>query len=244
MKISGVSLPPARLRTSEWHKADDDFLETGRREVQQLIDDEALSEKGNVLDIGCGPGRFAIALLDRWPWPSRWNREYRGVDIMKNAIDWCKANIGIHHDPFRFIHLDRRHRRYSGRGAKVPPTVPIDDGWADLVYLFSVVSHMERSDLPGHLGEFERVLAPGGRIVLTGFIVDEDVPEYEENPPIGSVGVGRTKAWRGPLHCVRYRRDFFERELFVAGLVLDAEPRPNWDPTGQTRLVIKREGDL
>ena len=237
--IHDVPFPPKNLRTSPWHTADNNFLETRRREVRQLIDDAGLTESTRVLDIGCGPGRLAIALLDRFGPPLRSQGGYLGVDIIKGVVDWCSKEINPRHPSMTFVHLDRHHRRYSGRGAKgVAPIVPAPDGEADLVYLFSVVSHMEGADLPGHLTEYERVMAPGGRLVLTGFILEGKIPDVEENPSMPG------ERWRGPLHCVRYRRDFFERQLFAAGLVVASEPIPKWDPTGQTRYVIVRKGEL
>lgn len=238
IQVRDVPLPPGGLRTSRHHKADSDFLETGQREVRQLEEDAFLTGETRVLDIGCGPGRLAIALLD-----ALGPMEYLGVDIIRGTIDWCRRNISARHPLMEFVHLDRHHRRYAGRGTRKAPIVPAPDGKADLVYLFSVVSHMERADLMGHLVEFERVLAPGGRIVLTGFIVDGDIPDCEENPPMPANGAASVRRWAGPLHCVRYRRDFFEFQLNAAGLDVDAEPIPDWDPTGQTRYVIRRDGD-
>ena len=44
-----------------------------------------LFSEGNILDIGCGSGRFAKVLYD-----NNFDGEYLGIDFSKNAIDYCK----------------------------------------------------------------------------------------------------------------------------------------------------------
>jgi hypothetical protein len=65
-----------------------------------------------------------------------------------------------------------------------------------------------------YLNEFRRVLVPGGRAFLTAF-VESGVPPMSINPP------DYLRAWSGPLHCVRYDREFFEVLVAEAGFRLE-----------------------
>jgi hypothetical protein len=62
---------------------------------------------------------------------------------------------------------------------------------------------MKIDNIKLYLNEFRRLLEPSGKIFLTAF-VEENVPDMEINPP------NYKMTWSGPLHCVRYNKEFFE----------------------------------
>ena len=71
----------------------------------------------------------------------------------------------------------------------------------DIIYLFSVFSHMTEPDARIYLSEFRRILAPRGGLVFTTF-VEEGVENVAINPPDYRL------ACQGPLHVVRYNREY------------------------------------
>jgi ubiquinone/menaquinone biosynthesis C-methylase UbiE len=99
-----------------------------------------------VLDIGCGTGA-ALA-------------EYaaRGCAVM--GVDTSPAMIDV-------------SRQRLGPGAELRltdgPGLPVDDGCADLVLVSLVLHSVPRADAVALLREAGRVLAPGGRVLVTDF---------------------------------------------------------------------------
>ena len=59
--------------------------------------------------------------------------------------------------------------------------IPISDRQFDIIYLFSVFSHMTSDEVQLYMGEFQRLLAPSGKMFLTAF-VEEAVPDMTINP--------------------------------------------------------------
>lgn len=206
----GVRLPPPHLRFCGPEFRDDAFfLASARAEADRLVRECGVGPGSRVLDVGCGPGRLAIGLLDRLGGVA----EYRGLDVHRPAIRWCARHLSPRHPGFHFQHVDVRNARYNPAGAVAAggTRLPLPDGHFDVAYLYSVFSHMLRADVQGYLAELRRVLAPGGTLFFTGF-VEENVDEVSENP------AGYGMAWQGPLHCVRYERGTMEQMLREAGL--------------------------
>ena len=75
---------------------------------------------------------------------------------------------------------------------------------------------MRSAGVGAYLEEFRRLLVPGGRVFLTAF-VEPGVTDEEVNPQ----GYGELK-WSGPLHCVRFGREFFEGMIRDRGFGVDA----------------------
>lgn len=209
----GVRLPPPHLRFCGPEFQDDGyFLASARREARRLVEEAGLTSRGRVLDVGCGPGRLAIGLLDLPGGVA----EYLGLDVHRPSIDWCARNLGRSEPPFRFRHVDVRNDRYNPRGSEPAGAVrlPAESASHDVAYLYSVFSHMLPSDVEGYLRELHRIVAPGGTLFFTAF-VETEVPEVSVNPD------GYVQPWGGPLHCVRYERGYLERMLGEAGFAVE-----------------------
>jgi SAM-dependent methyltransferase len=230
--VEGARLPPARLRFCGPEFRDDRyFLASARREADRLAGVCGLQPSGRVLDVGCGPGRLAIGILDRLGAVA----EYRGVDVHRPSIEWCRRNLGRDNPTFHFDHIDVANARYNPAGGEGACTVrlPGGQGAYDVVYLYSVFSHMLPADVRGYLREMRRVLAPGGTIFFTAF-VERDVPPVTENP------AGYVRAWAGPLHCIRYEQEFLGGMLREVGLeILEAVPGAETD--GQSAIYARAE---
>lgn len=200
--IRGTAVIPAkhiRFGGREF-KNDDFFLASARSEAQRLVQRCSLSQRSAVLDVGCGVGRLPIGILDRVGTV----RAYRGVDVHAKSIRWCKQHIESAHPCFQFRLVDAKNRCYNPKGLPLSDSFqfPFDDESFDVIYLYSVFSHMMAEDVKVYLREFRRLLRPDGKVFLTAFL-EEGVPDVMENPPDYRL------IWRAPLHCVRFDKSFF-----------------------------------
>ncbi len=80
------------------------------------------------------------------------------------------------HQPasFRFTHVDLANDTYNPNGQATAASFrfPSDDATFDLVIATSVFTHLLPDEMGNYLGEIGRVLAPGGRLFSTWFVVD------------------------------------------------------------------------
>jgi SAM-dependent methyltransferase len=231
VRYQGIAIPPPEDRQGGRHFQDDGaFVASGAHDASRLEDAFGLTTTSRVLDIGCGNGRLAIGLLHQLGEM----KSYTGIDVAARSIDWCDRHIASEHPGMRFIHIDVANERYNPAGTELRDTyrLPLPDESADVIYLYSVFSHMETEDVRIYLGEFARLLASGGGVFLTAF-VEHDVEEMAVNPPdYGPIG------WEGALHCVRFERAFFERLVSEAGLRVDRLDHRS-DPDGQSAIYLR-----
>jgi SAM-dependent methyltransferase len=145
-----LPLPPATLRVrvagnpdAEW------FLEGGRLAEETLRGALAragtrLEDMASILDFGCGCGRVMRRLADL---PG----ERHGSDFSGPAVEWCRENL-----PFAtFVH--------NG----LEPPLPFGDDELELVYAFSVLTHLPVDLQHAWVAELARVLRPGGYLILS-----------------------------------------------------------------------------
>jgi SAM-dependent methyltransferase len=100
---------------------------------------------------------------------------YIGFDISKRAIRWCKKNITSKNPKFSFYLADIYNKAYNHRGKLTASEYkfPFEDERIDFAFATSVFTHMMPKDLRHYLFELERSLKPGGRAMLTFFIIDD-----------------------------------------------------------------------
>ncbi|MHC4272600.1 MAG: class I SAM-dependent methyltransferase [Planctomycetota bacterium] len=209
----GLKLPPASLRrcTKEF-KDDRYFMDSARKEAVRLVKHCGLSPADRVLDLGCGAGRLPLGILD----VVGTVRGYEGIDVDRHAIEWCRCWIAEDYPEFRFTRLDVHNDRYNPAGSiRLDGRFRFDfpDNHFDVIYLYSVLTHMKAADTRVYLGELRRLLAPKGAIFLTAYL-ERDVPEVSINP------AGYRQPSTKPLHRVRLNRDFFEAMLAENGLAV------------------------
>ena len=210
---AGLNLPPASLRRCTREFKDDRFyLDSARHEAVRLIKHCGLSPQDRVLDIGCGAGRLPLGILD----VVGTVRGYEGIDVDRYAIEWCRHWIAEDCPAFRFTHLDIHNDRYNPAGRiRLDGRFRFDfpDGHFDVIYLYSVFTHMKAADTRVYLRELRRLLAPKGAIFLTAYL-ERDVPDVCINP------AGYRQPSNKPLHRVRLNRDFFAGMLAENGLAV------------------------
>jgi ubiquinone/menaquinone biosynthesis C-methylase UbiE len=152
-----------RFFTEHWKHIDEDRFARYQRmfrwrdEQQALLAPAGLAPGQRVLDVGAGPGYFALGLADLVAPDGRVD----GVDINARFVE--DANQRSAHRPdVAFHQVDNHH-------------LPFDDGTFDCVVCKNVLEYVP--DLPASLAECGRVMKPGGRIHIIdsdwGFVVVE-----------------------------------------------------------------------
>lgn len=107
---------------------------------------KALSECSAVLDFGCGWGRIVRFFLKDVDESGLW-----GIDCYKEMIELCKA----------------QHMRCNFAAINTMPPTSFAPDTFDLIYLYSVFSHLSEEAHLKWLGEFTRILKPGGMVIAT-----------------------------------------------------------------------------
>ncbi len=107
------------------------------------------------------------------------NGSYDGFDIVRQGISWCQTHYeGRTPVPFRFTHVDLYNSVYNpgGQASASEFRFPYPDGSFDLAIATSVFTHLLEDTASRYLAETARVLAPGGRLLATWFLIDPAQP--------------------------------------------------------------------
>jgi SAM-dependent methyltransferase len=160
-----IPIPPSERR----FVGDGDFLAVGVEFLQWFVRVGGLTPDQRVLDLGCGIGRMALPLTQFLE-----TGTYDGVDIAAIGIEWCQENIASRYENFRFQRLDFAHPIYNPAGSArtVDAHLPFGDGAFDFAFMTSVLTHLEAEDIRAYARELRRVLAPGGRLFVTAFMLN------------------------------------------------------------------------
>jgi SAM-dependent methyltransferase len=144
--------PPNRLREITAEPQLPIFLWTGLVDthlVMRLFDQHRPGERREpvrILDLGCGCGRMTRHLGMR---PDRW--AVSGCDVNARHVRWCQRKL-------RTVH--------TSHTSAAPPT-GYTDGQFDLVFSFSVFTHLAESRAAEWVAEIARILAPAGLFIAT-----------------------------------------------------------------------------
>ncbi len=126
------------------------FLRGGKLGVEVLqntlkTQNLSLEDFHVVLDFGCGVGRITRHLK---PFT---NLEIHGCDYNPALIAWCQKNL-----PFATFEVN-----------KLAPPLPYPDAKFDLLFAFSVFTHLDEKLYQEWIHELARVLKPGGYLIFT-----------------------------------------------------------------------------
>ena len=227
-----------------------DFLEVGRHLAELTIELGGLRPEGRVLDVGCGVGRLAVPLTRHVT-----TGRYEGFDLHRWGIRWCQREITARHPNFGFTLVDLRNDHYNPDGAVDPErfAFPYADGAFDLVFASSLFTHLSPGVCARYLRESARVLAPGGRLLASFFLLNDanrpgsNRPESALRFP-ASDGISSASNPKDPEAAIAFEQAWLESALADAGLVLDAVHPGTWPgrPDGRSfqdfLLARKNEG--
>lgn len=139
-----------------------------------LVGQAALEPTDRVLDIGCAVGRMAIPLTDRLG-----SGSYEGFDVDRRSIRWAQRKITPRHPSFRFQVIDAENALYNpgGEADAAALRFPYEEDEFDLAFANSLFTHLPPNQTIHYLAEAARVLRPGGRLVSSFFLIDDEVEQ-------------------------------------------------------------------
>lgn len=182
------------------------FLELGKSGVSvivKILGDHQISMKElhNILDFGVGCGRVM-----------RWWREWSdtvqfwGTDINPLLIDWCKKNIDFGNYFINSLH---------------PPT-KFRDSQFDLIYAFSVFTHLSFVTQTEWLEEFSRILSLNKYLLVSvhGDLLAKYLPQNAFQEYLKSGCYIMTQDVEGQNMCASYQNREFSEKLFSKNLII------------------------
>ena len=124
-----------------------------------------------MLDIGCGPGQTALRVAAHLG-----AGRYEGFDVSARSIDWCRRRVAPTDPRLHFTLADVGNDLYNPRGSAEATEFrfPYPDDYFDLAFAGSVFTHLKPRESLHYLGEARRVLRPGGRIVATWCLLNQE----------------------------------------------------------------------
>ena len=205
-----------------------------------LRDDDAL------LDVGCGVGRLPIGLLES----SGFRGRYVGFDVSAKHVRWARRHLKPLSPRLDFRLVDVRNDRYNPDG-DVPSAqtrFPVRSASFDVACLFSVFTHFEPADAATYLRELHRALRPGGWVVATWFLWDEERRQDVETGTYPMVhqrdDVVLFADEADPLWAIAHHRDAVERMVAESGLVIERIELGTWahgpGPELQDVVVLRK----
>lgn len=122
-------------------------LAQGLNRVLATVTGQQFSSQGTVLDWGCGSARVSQHVLRMM---GKKDSLY-GVDVDARAIEWCHKHV-----PELIASVCDLH----------PPTLFSNESF-DVVYAYSVLTHLREDDARSWIAEVWRLLKPGGYFMFT-----------------------------------------------------------------------------
>lgn len=224
--------PPTELIKMVGGYSAADYEQIGRHFLEVFVTHGGLTPASRVLDVGCGCGRMAMALVSHLE-----SGSYEGFDVLEALVAWCQQQITPLHPAFRFQHANLYNKTYNPRGTVAAKDFcfPYGDGTFDFTFLTSVFTHMLPEDVAQYAREIARTMAPGGRGVLTFFLHNEDSLRLQETPaakiamrkPYCGGQVRVLKRWK-PEAAVAYPEATARRILAESGLRVREVLYGNW----------------
>lgn len=223
-----TDLPPIQLRRQSGPL---NAFERASAEYVGLLSALAgLNPSSRILDVGCGAGALAIMLRDRLGPDGR----YLGFDVDDPSIRWCQKILA--NERFAFRHHDYWNATYRPQGRRDQPW-PVEDGWADIVILKSLFTHMLPEDITFYVRELKRTLSPAGTALVTAFTYASIDRVVEERFKFDGVGYRYARAG-APEAAVAYPRDWLLRTFADARLSTTFRPG-FWRPQDETPLAYQ-----
>lgn len=225
----GLPIPPGRLiylvagtEDAAW------FLAAGQRaaeSVRSVLERQGIKPEslGAVLDFGCGVGR----VIRHWEDLANQGVTLHGTDYNPALVAWCRRNL-----PFA---------RFAVNG--LGPGLEYPDGEFDLIYAFSVFTHLSPSSQTAWLTELQRVLKPGGHLLISlhgAYYRPSFTAEERERFDRGEMLIVQSGR-QGSNDCAVYHPESYVRNELVRGWELaDFVPEGAWGNPNQDLYLLRK----
>ena len=149
----GLPLPPPSLRFLAVGATDTGTFIRGGETVARMITQTlarqgvGMQQLGALLDFGVGCGR----VLRNWKDLATQGVEVHGTDYNPKLVAWCRRGL-----PFASFEIN-----------ELAPPLPYPEARFDLVYAYSVFTHLPAELQPAWVQEVRRVLRPAGLLLFT-----------------------------------------------------------------------------
>ena len=149
-----------------------DFKQNGDEFFRYYVELCGLQPDEKILDVGSGIGRKTLPLIDYL----NERGSYDGLELVKSGVEWCREKYSRNYPNFRFHLIDVYNELYhpEGKYRAAEYRFPFASEEFDFVVLNSVFTHMIAEEVENYLGEIARVLKPGGRCLISFFLLNEE----------------------------------------------------------------------
>lgn len=237
--LKGVPFPDDGMLFMESSAAD--MLANGLRLMNFVKDHGHLNLEGTVVDVGCGYGRNAYALLDMG-----FEGRYLGFDILSDHIRWLSDNFQSNSTGalFEFEHLDVINDRYNPRGRfeATEALLPEMGEPADLIIAFSVFTHMYPVEVMHYLRELSFQMNGDSILCASFFLMNADWEVWERRGgstfpmPYSLDDSCSYSDPEDPLYAIAFRDDWLDSTFAEAGLARVGKTHlGSWCGRGRTR---------
>jgi SAM-dependent methyltransferase len=179
-------------------------------------------ENNAILDVGCGTGLLGISSE---PFLGRQGK-YVGIDVMKNDVEFCRGHYPSAN--FEFIHLDVNNPAYAPSQSDTTLKWPVESGRFDLATALSVWTHLNEDHALFYFREMCRVLKPGGKAIVTFFLLDET---YRNS-------LGNRTRQEGRFHMTPQDQWVFDQPSYGS----DAWFHPKWARVPESAIGVTESG--
>jgi SAM-dependent methyltransferase len=149
------------------HESDEGWIQSARSLLDLVCRQCGLRDLGasRVLDMGCGT-KITKALLD----DERPIRRYVGIDVEPQVIEFLTTNVDD--ERFSFHHIDIQNDLYNPSGLPLTERteLPVGDEQFDIIWLFSVFTHLAPDDYVAMLQLLRRYISRDGWLVFSLYV--------------------------------------------------------------------------
>jgi SAM-dependent methyltransferase len=180
-----------------------------------------IERMGAILDFGCGCGRVIRH------WNGLAGTAVHGTDYNRDLIAWCRDHLSF--------------ARFGTNQLRPPLDYP--DATFDLVYAFSVFTHLTGEMQRPWLDELMRVIRPGGHLLFSthgDFYIPSLRPDERDAFAQGRLVVRYEDAAGTNLCATFHPRSYVERELLSGLTVVDMIPEGARGNPRQDLYLVRR----
>lgn len=196
------------------------FYKEGKYIYTLLKKYTALTKSCDVLEIGCGCGRTAFSLAEDLEIGT-----YLGMDIEHVSLEACTKSKYLSGKGFQFEYMNVFNREYNPKGTTLAKnySFPKNDECFDVIFLMSVFTHMLPQDVSNYISEISRMLKPGGKCMLSTFLMDQGTNGEMISFPYKYMEAFTYKE-QFPEIAVGYTSSYFVERFKESNLKLDRSP--------------------